>query len=53
MNKKDGSCYVGIVEEVLTELELMASFTQQEKIIIVKSTIPPGTTKNGIHNIHF
>lgn len=45
MNKKDGSCYVGIIEEVLTELELMASFTQQEKIIIVKSTIPPGTTK--------
>jgi UDPglucose 6-dehydrogenase len=46
MNKKDGSCYVGIVEETLNELELLASFEQKEKIIVVKSTIPPGTTKN-------
>ena len=42
---KDGKCHIGIVEEVLDDLELRTSFDQKDKIIVVKSTIPPGTTK--------
>ena len=42
---KDGTCHIGIVEEALNDLELRASLDQKEKIIVVKSTIPPGTTK--------
>ena len=42
---KDGTCHVGIVEETLNDLELRASLDQKEKIVVVKSTIPPGTTK--------
>ena len=36
----NGSCYVGIVEEVLTKINKL----NKCKTIIVKSTIPPGTT---------
>ena len=43
---KSGRCYTGIVEEVLTDLELLASMNQEKKIVVVKSTIPPGTTDN-------
>ena len=43
---KSGRCHIGIVEEVLTDLELLASMNQEKKIVIVKSTIPPGTTDN-------
>ena len=42
---KDGKCHIGIVEEVLNDLELRTSFDQKDKIVVVKSTIPPGTTK--------
>ena len=42
---KDGTCHIGIVEEALNDLDLRASLDQKEKIIVVKSTIPPGTTK--------
>ena len=38
---KDGRCHLGIIEPVLEELN---SF-QPGKIIVVKSTIPPGTTE--------
>lgn len=38
---EDGSCHVGIVENVLTEL----SEKTQQKTAIIKSTIPPGTTE--------
>ncbi len=40
--KKDGACYLGILEDVLSEINLL-NFTSN-KIIIIKSTIPPGTT---------
>jgi|TARA_B110000438_G_scaffold132806_1_gene128806 nucleotide sugar dehydrogenase len=42
---KDGRCHIGIVEEALSDLEILASIDQSEKIVIIKSTIPPGTTK--------
>ena len=38
--KKDGSCYIGIVENVLEEINNI----NKCNIIIVKSTVPPGTT---------
>ena len=38
--KKDGSCYIGIVENVLEEINSI----NKCNIIIVKSTVPPGTT---------
>ena len=37
---KDGTCYLGIIEPVLRELNSIGS-----KIVVVKSTIPPGTTE--------
>ena len=41
----DGSCNVSIVENVLNDLEILASLEQEEKIVVIKSTIPPNTTK--------
>ena len=39
----DGSCYTGMVEDVIKDIDRM---TTKKKILIVKSTIPPGTTEN-------
>tara|TARA_Y100000004_G_scaffold35116_1_gene37648 strand:+ start:398 stop:1237 length:840 start_codon:yes stop_codon:yes gene_type:complete len=39
---KDGSCYTGMVEDVIIDINRM---TSKKKILIVKSTIPPGTTE--------
>ena len=39
--EKDGSCHIGIVDEVLDKIN---SLSNKKKTIIVKSTIPPGTT---------
>ena len=38
--RKDGTCYTGIVEEVIREI----NETANDHIIVIKSTIPPGTT---------
>ena len=38
--RKDGTCYTGIVEEVIREINETAT----DHIIVIKSTIPPGTT---------
>lgn len=38
--KKNGECYIGITEKVINEI----NNTGAEKIIILKTTIPPGTT---------
>ena len=38
--RKDGTCYTGIVEEVIREI----NETADDHIIIIKSTVPPGTT---------
>ena len=36
----DGKCHLGIIEPVLTEIDNLG-----KKVIVVKSTIPPGTTE--------
>ena len=38
--RQDGTCYTGIVEEVIREINETAT----DHIIVIKSTIPPGTT---------
>tara|TARA_Y100001963_G_scaffold155343_1_gene246240 strand:- start:437 stop:1261 length:825 start_codon:yes stop_codon:yes gene_type:complete len=38
--KKDGTCYTGIVEEVIKEI----NETANGQIVVIKSTVPPGTT---------
>ena len=38
---EDGACHLGIVEEVLSDLD----YINKCKTIVVKSTIPPGTTQ--------
>ena len=38
--RKDGTCYTGIVEEVIREINETAT----DHIVVIKSTIPPGTT---------
>tara|TARA_B100001094_G_scaffold154735_1_gene149709 strand:- start:163 stop:1017 length:855 start_codon:yes stop_codon:yes gene_type:complete len=44
--KKDGSCDVSIVEGVVTELDNLALVRQcSNRVIVIKSTIPPGTTE--------
>ena len=42
---KDGSCHIGIVDYLLTKLDKYSNEISQSKIVVVKSTIPPGTTK--------
>tara|TARA_B100001564_G_C20618821_1_gene661285 strand:+ start:31 stop:864 length:834 start_codon:yes stop_codon:yes gene_type:complete len=48
---ENGSCCTDIVEEVLNDIELLTSFEQKEKTIVLKSTVSPGTTKKW--NIEF
>jgi UDPglucose 6-dehydrogenase len=38
--KNDGTCYTGIVEEVIREINESAN----GQIVVIKSTVPPGTT---------
>jgi len=41
-----GECYTGIVESVLSDIEMECKVQKQtDKICIIKSTVPPGTTK--------
>jgi len=46
---KDGSCHTGIVEEVVNEInQLSLAFNQhssKSRIVVIKSTVPPGTTE--------
>lgn len=41
---KDGSCNISIVESVLAGIDLTTDNLEAERNIIIKSTIPPGTT---------
>ena len=42
----DGSCHIDIVEEVLTDFNYISSLGNQYcKLFVIKSTVPPGTTK--------
>ena len=45
--KKDGSCYIGFVEDVLKDLNdaCMVEYGYTPKNVAIKSTIPPGTTE--------
>jgi UDPglucose 6-dehydrogenase len=47
----DGSCFTGIVEEVISDIDKTVGFRDynyagwdKNKIVVIKSTIPPGTT---------
>ena len=42
---KDGSCNIDILEKELSDLDLYADNHEIDKTIIIKSTIPPGTTE--------
>ena len=48
---ENGSCCTDIVEDVLKDIEILTSFEQKEKTIVLKSTVSPGTTKKW--NIEF
>ena len=41
---EDGSCCTNIVEDVLKDIEILTSFEQKEKTIVLKSTVSPGIT---------
>jgi len=41
---RDGSCNISIVEQVLAGIDLTTDNLETERNIIIKSTIPPGTT---------
>ena len=43
--RKDGTCYTGIVEEVIREI----NETAKDHIVVIKSTVPPGTTNKFNH----
>ena len=40
--RKDGSCDTTIVESVISEIN---TISMEDKIVIIKSTVPPGTTE--------
>jgi len=42
---KWGACHLGIIEPVLNELDELCKYDLYNSIIVVKSTIPPGTTE--------
>ena len=43
--RKDGTCYTGIVEEVIRDI----NETANDHIVVIKSTVPPGTTDRFNH----
>ena len=43
--RKDGTCSTGIVEEVIREI----NETAKDHIVVIKSTVPPGTTNKFNH----
>ena len=40
----DGSCHIGIVEEVVSEVNEISISSESNPIVVIKSTVPPGTT---------
>ena len=44
--KKSGECDLSICENVLSEIDLLVDNLEQLRTIVIKSTIPPGTTDN-------
>ena len=43
--KSDGKCDVSILEKVLSKIDLLADNYETQRTIVIKSTIPPGTTE--------
>ena len=41
---KDGSCDLSIIESIIDEIDSCIK-NQSDKTIIIKSTVPPGTTE--------
>jgi UDPglucose 6-dehydrogenase len=41
---KDGSCHTDIVEEVVSEINEISISSESNPIVVIKSTVPPGTT---------
>ena len=41
---KDGSCHTDIVEEVVLEINEISISSESTPIVVLKSTVPPGTT---------
>ena len=50
---EDGSCCTNIVEDVLKDIEILTSFEQKEKTIVLKSTVSPGVTKKWNNEFNF
>ena len=48
---ENGSCCTDIVEDCLKDIEILTSFEQKQKTIVLKSTVSPGTTEKW--NIEF
>ena len=48
---KNGSCDLSIVENVIDEIDSCID-NQSDKIIVIKSTVPPGTTENLNNKYH-
>lgn len=44
--KKDGSCDTSLLNQSLSNIDLIADNLETKRNIIIKSTIPPGTTEN-------
>jgi|TARA_B100001094_G_scaffold333428_1_gene412061 UDPglucose 6-dehydrogenase len=42
---EDGSCNINIVKGVLSEIDLMVDNLETKRNIVIKSTVPPGTTE--------
>jgi len=43
--KSDGKCDISILEKVINQIDLLADNFEVKRNIIIKSTIPPGTTE--------
>ena len=46
MNMETGEAYLGIVQEVVTEVDRLAADLDKWPIMVVKSTVPPGTVES-------
>lgn len=42
----DGSCFLNIIDSVMIEFNHQAKILQKKPTIVIKSTVPPGTTEN-------
>ena len=42
---ENGSCCTDIVEDCLKDIEILTSFEQKQKTLVLKSTVSPGTTE--------